>query len=47
MKINISNKNFFYLGVRPGSFKDFLIESHRVTPTPYSVSRQTPSAKGR
>jgi hypothetical protein len=47
IKINIRNRILLYLGARPGSFQDFRIESHRVTPTPFSPSRQTQSPKGR
>jgi hypothetical protein len=47
IKINIRNRILLYLGARPGSFQDFRIESHRVTPTPFSPSRQAQSPKGR
>jgi hypothetical protein len=36
-----------YKGARPGSFQDFHIETHRMTPTPVSFSRQSQSARGR
>lgn len=35
------------LGIRPGSYQDFCLESHRMNPTPLSFSRQLSSAKSR
>lgn len=35
------------VGIRPGSFQDFRIESQRMTPTPMTFNRQAQSAKGR
>ena len=35
------------LGTRPESFQDFCVESHRLTPTPIGIHRQSLSAKGR
>jgi len=36
-----------YLGVRPGTYQDFCIESQRVTPAPFTFGRQSLSAKNR
>jgi hypothetical protein len=47
-EIDISHRIiFFYLGARPESFRDFRIDSHRMTPTPINFSRQSLSAKSR
>jgi hypothetical protein len=35
------------LGVRPGTYQDFCIESQRVTPAPFTFGRQSLSAKNR
>ncbi|UJR22622.1 hypothetical protein I4U23_025663 [Adineta vaga] len=42
-----SRDHALYKGVRPGTFQDFGIESHRVTPTPFTLTRQFQSAKSR
>ena len=34
-------------GVRPGTLQDFCIESQRMTPAPFTFSRQAQSPKGR
>jgi len=46
-EIEFTNGIRLVLGARPGSFQDFRIESHRMTPTPMSFSRPAISAKGR
>ncbi|CAF0950787.1 unnamed protein product [Rotaria sordida] len=42
-----SRDHALYKGVRPESFQDFRIESHRMTTTPLSFTRQSQSPKGR
>ncbi|CAF4975704.1 unnamed protein product, partial [Rotaria socialis] len=39
--IPIETLTQYYLGVRPESYQDFCIESHRMTTTPLSFNRQT------
>ncbi|CAF3778294.1 unnamed protein product [Rotaria magnacalcarata] len=45
--ITIETPTQYYLGVRPESYQDFCIESHRMTTTPLSFNRQTQSPKPR
>jgi hypothetical protein len=46
-ELELTNGIRFNLGGRPESFQNFLIESHRMTPTPIIFNRQSVSAKGR